>query len=142
MYSVGSASKSKQKTQNKAIKNLYNIKKRENTKQINIQYDILPITYMLKIHQSLLIHAMKNNSVLTNTTLQQNSDLHHHNTRKKHDIRQNSTKSTRFGSNSALVGAISTYNNLPTEIRSTENMKIFKLQVKNYFKQKYSNDLK
>jgi hypothetical protein len=110
--------------QNKAIKNLYNLKRRTNTNFIHKKYNYTKIYKLYK--QEAIIHTynIKNKLIRSNIKLNTGNDYHMYHTR-HNTIRALKTTTNRYGKFSPINNAINIFNDLPANIRNCPSKKEF-----------------
>lgn len=120
-----------QRTQNKAIKTLYNLKYRTPTIQVYSMTNYLNISEIIQYHSIKLIYNIKNNLLKSPITLTENRDIHNHYTRSAENLHltHHRTKKTQ---KDIKHNAIMTYNNIPQTIKDIKNIKQFKIKLKMY----------
>lgn len=118
-----------QTIQNRAIRNLFGHKYMTPTKLIHTENRILPVLELHKLTIVCLVHNITEKFIHSTTNISQRSDHHHHHTRNSANLHNETTRSSKYGTNSILQVAISCYNNCcPNSL---------KILNKNKFKTKY-----
>lgn len=113
-----------QRIQNKAIKNLYGLNHRSSTTEIHKRFGILTLELHKKMIQAMQIHNMKTKKIKTNVDIIQNSEMHSYSTRTANNIHLHYSETFNI--------AIKIFNELPLEIKITEDKKI-KTKMKQHF---------
>lgn len=121
--------------QNKAIRNLFGYPFRFSTRQMHFQEDILTIENQFIKISTTTINQIINQSVNSSINLQKNSDAHSYTTRNADALLIKTSKTWKFGINSALTRALNEYNNLPNYFKTLNNTK-FKNKLSQYLKNK------
>lgn len=115
--------------QNKAIKNMFKHKRDENTKQIHIKHQLLPVQELIKCIQTSQIHNITHNYIHSNTIL--NTQKHTYPTRTALNIQQQHMRSKKMGTAATLNTSIINYNKLPSNLKNL-NKTQFKINIKKY----------
>lgn len=124
-----------QRTQNKCIKSLYNIKRLTPTNQLYNSVDLSNVETILRIKQSTLIYNIVRKKLKSNSSLSTNNMVHNYITRAHQHLRTRQCK-TNIGKNSTINSSIITYNNLPSSYKEIKTINGFKRAVKNYYSHK------
>lgn len=117
--------------QNRAIRNLFNIKKRESTKQMYKTLNIFPVNAIIKYTQSIHVHNILHSHIHSNSQTLLLKCNHTYNTRRPNHLVLGRNKTTRMGLNSVIYRSIKTYNQLPEEFKDLSKSK-FKITVRKH----------
>lgn len=122
-----------QRLQNKAVKFIYNLDFHTPSKDLYCGVNILPIKKLKQLECCKLIYKIKNDLLKCNVDLKLNSSKHCYNTRIASDIALHKART-----NKGLIAPIQVgskmYNELPKDIKNTQQYDLFVTKLKNHFK--------
>ena len=86
--------------QNKAIRNVFNLKKTTRTYLLYKKNNLLPFEELMNISILIHTHNIINNFILSNTYFERNNSVHAYSTRSSNNLRQYNINSAKFGTTS------------------------------------------
>lgn len=125
--------------QNRAIKNIYNLPFRYNTKNLYINFKIMPLESIYKYQVSVYIHQVIQGARHSNITFTYRNSIHEHNTRHRDDL-ELAKVTTEKAKNSIFFKGVQVYNKIPRDVRSL-NTKKFIQGAKSLFQPKWSHQI-
>ena len=128
-----------QTIQNKAIRNGFKLPKTTRVKELYTTTKLLPFEELIKVSSLIQTHNMLNNLIISNTRLDKNHDTHRYPTRTANHLRQHTSHTTKFGTNSIRNKATLLYNAIPVQYKNL-NKKQFKRDIKKFIRSEYEKN--
>lgn len=129
-----------QRSQNRALKNLYDKDVLYSPIQLLNELDLLSCINHYRLFATTHIHSIINNEIHSNSSLSNRN--HNYNTRHANDLWKHSIHTKTWGENNPYIRAIDLYNNLELTMKSENNVKIFKRDLKRNILEKQKSNIR
>ena len=117
--------------QNKILKILFNYDRLTNTDLLYNELCIPRLSIVLELEQIKLMFKILNKTQRSNTNIIMSNNVHSHDTRSQNNIYQLYTR-TNIGLNNPFVLSSKAFNNVPQNLRSIKNYRLFVKHIKIY----------